>query len=145
MCFIRPGPLRLHTASALCESVCRSGTALYCHYCKSCAAPKPSIAPERMPYNSASALDTAHVLCACPREHCAPMKENLSSTKALTSCFVVSPVAVNWNFHSFCMWIKTKLLIHLTRAKQVPASFFSHRIATVVGFLIDQKRVFTLC
>ena len=57
MCFIRPSPHRLHTASTLCESVRRSGTALYCHSCKRCAAPKPSIAPEPTPFNSASALE----------------------------------------------------------------------------------------
>ena len=27
MCFIRPGPLRQHTANALCESACNSGVA----------------------------------------------------------------------------------------------------------------------
>ena len=62
--FIRPGPRRLHTASALCESVSGSGTVLYCHSFKSCAAPKPSIAPEPMPYNTASALERALVFCA---------------------------------------------------------------------------------
>ena len=57
MCFIRPRSLRLHSVGAICESVCSSGAALYCHYCKSCAAPKPSNAPEP------SELERARVFC----------------------------------------------------------------------------------
>ena len=66
---------------------------LYCHSCKNCASPRPSIAPEPMPYYSASALERALVFCVRAPVSTASVKENCSSIAALTIFFVVSPAA----------------------------------------------------
>ena len=47
------------------------------------------------------------------------MKEYCSSAATLTSIFVVSPVAVEWNLQGFSVWIRIKLLVHFSRAKHV--------------------------
>ena len=132
-CFIRPSPLRMHTSTALSESVWRSDTALHLHSWKSCAAPKSLIYSELChtdwPLCSKKLL-SSHV--RVPRQYWEDVKEHCSSTAALTKFFVISQVRCpTRTFNPFP--IKFRI------------SFSSLRIANVVGFLIDLENVSTLC
>ena len=96
-CFIRPGPLRLaHCERAL--GVCQKQRHCLCTaiLVKVVLLPRIRLFLSRSRTGSASgAPKSSRLLRACPRKHCASVKENCSFTAALTSLPVVSPLAVD--------------------------------------------------
>ena len=91
-----------HSASLFAEAVSLCIAIIV----EDCSAPKPSIAPEPIPYNSASELESARVFCVRGHTSTAKTWKGIAYSPAtVTSFFLVSTVAINRHFQNFRMMI----------------------------------------